>query len=78
MTAGRGFGLPFFSHVSMKQGAAMKVILATRNRYLEYGLQQMLEGYRVILAREFFIPENRKSVPTHDESWVIICDAMVS
>ncbi|MDZ4946493.1 hypothetical protein [Escherichia coli] len=40
----------------------MKVILATRNRYLEYGLQQMLEGYRVILAREFFIPENRKSV----------------
>ncbi|EFJ6281960.1 hypothetical protein A2K27_004523 [Escherichia coli] len=56
----------------------MKVILATRNRYLEYGLQQMLEGYRVILAREFFIPENRKSVPTHDESWVIICDAMVS
>ncbi|EET9187049.1 hypothetical protein FA848_005283, partial [Escherichia coli] len=43
-----------FSHVSMKQVAAMKVILATRNRYLEYGLQQMLEGYRIILAREFF------------------------
>ncbi|EED0073040.1 hypothetical protein F8546_004423 [Escherichia coli] len=55
----------------------MKVILATRNRYLEYGLQQMLEGYRIILAREFFTPENRKSVPAHDESWVIICDALL-
>lgn len=54
MTAGVEFCLPFFSHVSMKQVTAMKVILATRNRYLEYGLQQMLEGYRIILAREFF------------------------
>ncbi|MBF5667714.1 hypothetical protein HQI20_25810, partial [Escherichia coli] len=55
----------------------MKVILATRNRYLEYGLQQMLEGYSVILAREFFMPENRKHTPEHDESWVIICDALL-
>ncbi|STC91231.1 Uncharacterised protein [Escherichia coli] len=32
----------------------MKVILATRNRYLEYGLQALLKGHSVILAREFF------------------------
>ncbi|EOL1189841.1 TPA: hypothetical protein ACNK1C_005310 [Escherichia coli] len=55
----------------------MKVILATRNRYLEYGLQQMLEGYSVILAREFFMPENRKHTPENNESWVIICDALL-
>ena len=35
----------------------MKVILATRNRYLEYGLQALLKGHSVILAREFFLPE---------------------
>ena len=34
----------------------MKVILATRNRYLEYGLQALLKEHSVILAREFFLP----------------------
>ncbi|EKY6397217.1 hypothetical protein QFO41_002614 [Escherichia coli] len=56
----------------------MKVILATRNRYLEYGLQQLLKGDRVILAREFFMPENRHHIPEHNESWLIICDASLS
>ncbi|MWL48233.1 hypothetical protein GQL88_24190 [Escherichia coli] len=55
----------------------MKVILATRNHYLEYGLQQMLEGYSVILTREFFVPENRRHTPDVDESWLIICDGLL-
>ena len=52
----------------------MKVILATRNRYLEYGLQELLKEHSVILAREFFLPENRRYIPDPDESWLIICD----
>ncbi|MDZ4880217.1 hypothetical protein GLO37_05225 [Escherichia coli] len=53
----------------------MKFLLVTRNRYLEYGLQELLKGHRVILAREYFIPENRRQIPDYDESWVIISDA---
>ncbi|EEY8494500.1 hypothetical protein E9M78_004758, partial [Escherichia coli] len=50
-----------------QEGAAMKVILATRNRYLEYGLQALLKGHSVILARDFFMPENRRYIPDFDE-----------
>ena len=31
-----------------QEGTAMKVILATRNRYLEYGLQALLTEHSVI------------------------------
>ena len=31
----------------------MKVILATHNYYLEYGLRLLLKEYRVILAADF-------------------------
>ncbi|EEV8846451.1 hypothetical protein [Escherichia coli] len=55
----------------------MKVILATHNRYLEDGLCSLLQGYRVILAREFFMPENRHHIPEHNESWLIICDGQL-
>ncbi|EGF1626197.1 hypothetical protein IB352_004932 [Escherichia coli] len=55
----------------------MKVILATRNRYLEYGLQQLLKKHSVILAREFFMPENRWYTPEYNESWLIICDTLL-
>lgn len=55
----------------------MKVILATRNRYLEYGLKHLLKRHKVILAREFFLPENRHFVPEHDESWLIISDVLL-
>ncbi|TXQ13336.1 hypothetical protein FV293_30130, partial [Escherichia coli] len=65
-------GLPFFMGHKKQEGAAMKVILATRNRYLEYGLQALLKGHSVILAREFFLPENRRYIPDFDESWLII------
>ncbi|ELC87649.1 hypothetical protein A13W_05205, partial [Escherichia coli KTE193] len=54
----------------------MKVILATRNRYLEYGLQALLKEHSVILAREFFLPENRRYIPDFDESWLIISDGL--
>ncbi|EPQ7544657.1 hypothetical protein ACUV95_004901 [Escherichia coli] len=52
----------------------MKVILATHNYYLEYGLRLLLKEYRVILAADLFRPENRRNVLKHDESWLIICD----
>ena len=55
----------------------MKVILATRNRYLEYGLQALLKEHSVILAREFFLPENRRYIPDFDESWLIISDGLL-
>ena len=55
----------------------MKVILATRNRYLEYGLQVLLKEHSVILAREFFLPENRRYIPDFDESWLIISDGLL-
>ncbi|BCM43772.1 hypothetical protein [Escherichia coli] len=55
----------------------MKVILATRNRYLEYGLQQLLKKHSVILAREFFMPENRWYTPEYNESWLVICDGQL-
>ncbi|EMV9009620.1 hypothetical protein ACH7OW_004694 [Escherichia coli] len=53
----------------------MKVIIATRNRYMEYGLLLLLKGHRVILAREFFMPQNRRCILEYDESWLIISDA---
>ncbi|WP_105493158.1 hypothetical protein [Escherichia coli] len=53
----------------------MKFILATRNRYLECGLQVLLKGSRIHFARDFFMPANRRSVLHGEESWVIICDA---
>ncbi|MCJ2699229.1 hypothetical protein LLF64_25270 [Escherichia coli] len=53
----------------------MKFILATRNHYLEYGLQVLLKGSRIHLARDFFISANRRSMLHGEESWVIICDA---
>ncbi|EFA6914555.1 hypothetical protein C4947_001152 [Escherichia coli] len=55
----------------------MKVILATRNCYLESGLYSLLQGYRVILAREFFMPENRRHTLDHNESWLIISDGLL-
>ncbi|MGP0735900.1 hypothetical protein, partial [Escherichia coli] len=30
-----------------------------------------------ILAREFFLPENRRYIPDFDESWLIICDTLL-
>ncbi|EMG9443105.1 hypothetical protein V5268_004351 [Escherichia coli] len=54
----------------------MKVILVTRNRYLEYGLNQLLKKiYPVVTAREFFMSSNRWYVPDYNESWLIINDA---
>ncbi len=56
----------------------MKVILATHNRYLEEGLSLLLKaGYRVVTAREFFMPSNRWHVPDINESWLIISDALL-
>lgn len=53
----------------------MKFVLATKNRYLEYGLTALLKREDVVIARMFFLPDNRLSVPEYDESWCIICDA---
>lgn len=55
----------------------MKLILATRNYYLEYGLRLLLKGCRVILAQEFFMPENRRVILDSKESWLIICDSQL-
>ena len=55
----------------------MKLILATRNYYLEYGLRLLLKGCRVILAQEFFMPENRRVILDSKEPWLIICDSQL-
>lgn len=52
----------------------MKVILATRNRYFEYGLSCLLKKEQLIIARNFFIPSNRWYVIEHDIEWIIISD----
>lgn len=66
-----------FYEKQKQEDAEMKVVLATRNRYLESGLLLLLKEYRVTVAREFFLPENRWCTPEYDESWVIICDALL-
>ncbi|EOX8193527.1 hypothetical protein ACPWL5_004523 [Escherichia coli] len=53
----------------------MKFVLATKNRYLECGLTALLKREKVVIARTFFLPENRRYIPEYDESWLIICDA---
>ena len=35
------------------------------------------EGCRVILAQEFFMPENRRVILDSKESWLIICDSQL-
>lgn len=77
MTADAGLWPAVFYWGIKQEGAAMKVILATKNRYLEYGLQELLKGHSVILARDFFLPENRRHIPEFDESWLIISDGLL-
>ncbi|EOT7759744.1 MULTISPECIES: hypothetical protein [Escherichia] len=52
----------------------MKILLATRNRYFEYGLSCLLKKEQTIVARNFFIPSNRWYVIEHDVEWIIISD----
>ncbi|BDY61116.1 hypothetical protein ACND0C_004318 [Escherichia coli] len=51
-----------------------KIILATRNRYLEYGMNFLLKKEEIIFARDFFVPENRWYIPEYDTAWLIISD----
>ncbi|HDR7818375.1 TPA: hypothetical protein QCY81_004869, partial [Escherichia coli] len=50
-------------------------VVATKNHYLEYGLSALLKREKVIIARTFFIPDNRGHILEYDEPYVIICDS---
>lgn len=52
----------------------MKIVVATKNRYLECGLMSVLEDYDVIIAREFFTLAKRFRSLDGEESWFILCD----
>ncbi|HBI2839765.1 TPA: hypothetical protein L7312_005026 [Escherichia coli] len=53
----------------------MIFVVATKNHYLEYGLSALLKREKVIIARTFFIPDNRWHILEYDEPYVIICDS---
>ncbi|WP_340533143.1 hypothetical protein [Escherichia coli] len=52
----------------------MRILLATRNRYLEYGMRFLLKKEEIIVARDFFMPANRWHIPEYDTEWLIISD----
>ncbi|ENX5341817.1 hypothetical protein ACV2BG_004993 [Escherichia coli] len=52
----------------------MKILLTTRNRYLEYGMRFLLKKDEVIVARDFLTPANRWYIPEYDTAWLIISD----
>ncbi len=64
-----------YNHLGGDMSKHMKVILATRNRYFEYGLSCLLKKEQLIVARNFFIPSNRWYVIEHDVEWIIISDS---
>ncbi|ENA5034066.1 LuxR family transcriptional regulator, partial [Escherichia coli] len=51
----------------------MQIIIMTRDRYLEYGLMCMLNGYRLTTGRELFDAGKRR-LPLPEDSYVILCD----
>ncbi|EPX0279853.1 TPA: LuxR family transcriptional regulator, partial [Escherichia coli] len=51
----------------------MQIIIMTRDRYLEYGLMCVLNGYRLTTGRELFDAGKRR-LPLPEDSYVILCD----